>query len=469
MDINFNFLSKKIKGLNKTKTVYTLILLGIFLLTLSQLINKIESLTILFTIYYLVVISYFIINNKNILCDYNFIFINVFFLYSILSPIHYILNNFTSIPMSFEVNYNIIFQVVKEYFFIFGLFSIYAIIFTSKNYKHNNNTNLIKYFNEVDLSRDNIFIIYDVIAVICLIIFIKPILFDRISLLNVNKGEYISLINAKILKYSYYYFQAYSIYVISNLFNLLSRNKLNKKNMPRYFLICIYWMLNLKIGIRFEFMVVFLFSIIYIFSINVKIKKKYILYIGCFAIILLFIGVLREINTLSEIKEKNFMDIFYPMAAEFILPQYISYFYFTFHKTLLLGKSYLIYSLLYLFPSNILSNKPLPFGVEFMIDSKKVGAALAFNPVAEGMINFGENFSLVLVCILIIISILIYFFKKKDPIFYIICTSSIIAFCRGQFSIWITDIIFLYIILKFISLTQKRRKKVGVFNNISNA
>ncbi len=460
-------MDKSLRIMLKSLILISLIIVNYLVSILKS--EDIKLLTTLFITFYIIVITYFIINNgKRALADYRFIFINVFFLYSIVSPIYYILDDFKTIPMNFIVSEQTIFEVVKKYFFTFNIFCIYAIVFSKYKMKKENKKNISKYFNEYNLTQDNLFIIYDFIAILCLLIFLRPVLVDGINIFTVDKRYYASMISSNLTNYSYYYFQAYSIYIICNLLNLFSYKLFNKRNIMRYLLVLIYWGLNLKVGIRFEFIVVFLACIVYAFSINLNIKKRHIMYIGLSVIGLLFIGVIREFRNSSNLSQKNFLQILYPMTAEFILPQYISYFYYNFPKQLILGKSYIIYSFLYLFPSFIIPNKPITMGIEFMNDSRKKGAGLAFNPIAESILNFGERSDIWLPLILISISIIVYLLKDKEPLIYILVVASSVAFCRGQFAIWITDIIFIYTILKFISLTKKRRNKIEVFNNTSN-
>ncbi|MDD3139942.1 MAG: hypothetical protein PHX08_13335 [Lachnospiraceae bacterium] len=144
--------------------------------------------------------------------------------------------------------------------------------------------------------------------------------------------------------------------------------------------------------------------------------------------------------------------LIYAGFAEFILTGYVSCYYISeMPKAYLLGRTYLWDTVTRMFPYAIFPWKPKDLGTLFMSEVLENRIGFAFNPVAEGILNFGK-FSIFTTPIIIFIFMnLGYIMSKRNPLFYIVICAYSLDFCRGQFANCIFDVIFMWFVLNFMT------------------
>ncbi|WP_217820214.1 hypothetical protein [Clostridium tyrobutyricum] len=237
---------------------------------------------------------------------------------------------------------------------------------------------------------------------------------------------------------------SYSFYIIASKLTELLDGKKFKINFIRFIFIFSYWGIYLKAGVRRGALFLICMLFFWILSKNIN-RKKCIGYMTLVFIFLLLLGYIR-----NKVQSVDISYIYINSLGEFILPQWISYYYIYNPKPLLLGKTYL-YTFLYLFPKALLPNKPEDLGIMFWKEAG-TNTALAFNPVAEGIINFG-NLSIIFVPI--IIFVLIFFirkFKKRQLLYFVFCGAAL-NFMRGAMANFIFECLFVFICIKIMNMT----------------
>lgn len=113
-------------------------------------------------------------------------------------------------------------------------------------------------------------------------------------------------------------------------------------------------------------------------------------------------------------------------------------------------------------PSFIFSNKPRLLG-DVLKDEAGLNVAFAFNPIAEGLINFGF---LSVLSTPILMYMYIFFankFKKCNYFMYMLFYGYVMNFFRGMFAVMIFDFIVFYI---FYTLLFKERRKEELYEGI---
>ncbi|MZK52740.1 O-antigen polymerase [Clostridium beijerinckii] len=433
--------------LNKTyykiiayKWIICLILIIFNISYILVILNKksIESLIIMFIlncIYYSFAIKG--ISGNNLIRNIFFILPTVFFLYAVSSPIIFVLNEYKPVVNYFYVDYNIVFETLKIYYFAYLIIIFGGIVF----YRDMSVKNkvLIKVRNKRNICV-NIFC-YILILGTCEYFIIKY----GTNIFNMSKTDilYGGNINAQLIHYINIVLVCFSYKILSNLII----NKVNDKFS--IFMISFYWIFSLTLGMRRE-LVLLILMLVFTYSIEKeKISKRIYIFITFILIYLLFYAFIRQdYYSLNE----NLGRVLYVSLAEFILPQYISYYYFVASSSLKYGVTYL-YAFTQFIPRILYESKPINLGIQF-IQQSGVNVGFAFNPIAEGLINFGKYSSLIVG--ILVLALMIYGREvyRKNNLIYIILLASSVDFNRGQFSVYLIDIIIIYFILRGFGISK---------------
>lgn len=423
-------------------------ILSIFILSIAVRYNNIDynnKLTYIVTIFittFVIFFSYMYSNNKlNIFADVYFIYPFVFFMYSIFGPIYILVYNK---PITYELGsgYDIVLESSYYYLYIFMILAGLVILFYTRKNITNINNKKVNY----RLGRGVIF--FDILAFLLVLFFIINILKNvGVSIFTLDKAvavEKIGMYSNKVLIYGDLILVGYSFYISAATIQSYIRTKMIKYNYLRHTVILIYWLINLKLGIRRGFLFFLLISFVWMIAQKEIKKKKIMKYMGILIIILLILGMIRE-----KVLYTQSSALFFKILGEFMLPQWITYFYILNPKPLSFGITY-CYIFPYMFPKILMPNKPEELGMLFWKEAN-TNTALAFNPVAEGILNFGE-YSIIFVPIIIFIIIYLARKTERKEIFYLVICGSVLNFTRGQFATWAFECLFVFLFIKIMNL-----------------
>ena len=162
-------------------------------------------------------------------------------------------------------------------------------------------------------------------------------------------------------------------------------------------------------------------------------------------IIMLFASFSR-----MHLKKYNIKDVFYYSFGEFINVNYVTNYYINNTYNLKYGKTYTIDVITSVLPKKLYPKKSQQLSTEFM-HTVNSNYGLAFNPIAEGLVNFGNK------CVYILLPLVLFFYiklayiiGKKYNFIYFIFVAENINFMRGQFSNSIFLIAFIGIVVGLI-------------------
>lgn len=438
------------KKINANLIIY---ILGIsVLLMLNNLCNlSIKGILFLYICAYLVfLISCFnkFKSIKLLVCSSEFIYLSVFFIYSLPASFQFIFDNYVPRISYFLINYSIILQTLKLYFNIFLVTLFLICLFGGiKNISEYNVKE--QYVKKINIGLD----VFDFISLFVVIYFYY---LHLKSGLNLSSTYFMTLrmsIQSDIGNLNSYIYLYMISYCFTNFYIIINDNRTKNKlqNIKvLYFVIIsiLFWGISLLTDRR-NF--VNLLLLILLCSINKikKIKFKNVFSIILCVLILLSISYFRS-NTLS----RKFNDIMFLSTGEFVLTNYVSSYYINHNFDKYYGSTYVFDTFTSFIPRSLYKNKPELLSKRFKKQTG-INVAYAYNPVAEGIVNFGTIGAIFVVpCVLLFLSNLAYFFGKKNLIFfYIVCGESI-NFCRGIFSVSMFSIVFIsifsYLILWFM-------------------
>lgn len=414
-------------------------------------------LVILFSSTYVLTIIFFKIilgNTKRLVTAIETIYISIYFLYSIMNPIQFMLDGGGQRSWIVSVNSDLIVATLLLYFNVYCLFVILLLLtgHPKTNTFEDVASKLINQKIKVTLKPN----VFDLIAFGCLIIF--AYYFVR------NIGNLLSFVSFTSLRsdltfsgqqYIWLYMMAYTLTFMSGI--PFQRNYLLKTtNLLRVILVICFWAMSLLIDRRHILPVVVSVALLFLAT-----KRKVSLksFVPFFVVIatLLSLAVIRLGYTLNSLA---FPTLFYTLFGEFILTNYVSCYYIANPPAaLLFGSTYIWNTLTRIVPRAIFPGKPEDLALVFYNQAIHTGSGYAFNPIAEGLINFG-TFS-------VISTPLVIFFVmsigsrlyKKEPLFYLMMCAYSFDFMRGEFPNSMFDIAVLYIFLHFMNKSTLSKSK----------
>lgn len=432
------------------KLKFIFIYLYIILLFLGNLFNNnIEISLIYFSISYILYLIYSLMklkSFKNVLLTPEFIFESVFLIYSIMAAIMFIIDGYKPRVDFFKIDYNTIFETLKLYLNINIVLGIIMII-KKDNTIINCSPQIEKYCKKIDSKIT----IWDIIAILCSIYFIYLNFRNGFSIFNTNNRILRTMISSEFNSYIYLYMISYCSVKYAEI---IYTKMITKKSIMVLIITVPFWIISLLTDRRnFINLLIILFMII--ISKMKKLKIKSLLKIIIVLLVFLSIGYFRANSSFSKDRIK---ELFYMSNGEFILSHYVSEYYINNNNDLYYGKTYIVDTLTKFIPRAIYKSKPIDLSEKFLNEAK-TNVGFAFNPVAEGLINFGQFWSI------IIVPFTIYFYiwlanklYKRNIFGFLIITGYSINIFRGFFANSIFAIVFMLIIIKL--MTDRRVKKL---------
>lgn len=376
-----------------------------------------------------------------------FIYGICFFVYSIVGCIIFVLDNYIPRFYYFRITEKILTKTLSIYINVFCIYNIFVLLFNKMKPKEYDKL-LIKAGNS-NIITNNMTIFFNIVALGISILNLTKILEYGPTFFSLTTSAKRLIINSGVTHYFNLFMVVYSLYISL----LYSTNKKDYRNIFSIISISTYWIIALTCERRM-FVTFFLG---FIFIILIKIKKlglKRIMTLIFIFILLLFSAAIRDNIKFSNHK---FMDVLYSSTTEFYCTFMISDAYVYDSHDLEYGKTYIIDSLSKLLPKFILTNKSEDLSFKFKKEYN-TNVGFAFNPVAEGILNFGKFAPIMVALIMFLICSIANFLSKYNILYYIILLIFSLDFCRGAFSNVFFDTIFCFILI-FI-LTKISIKKV---------
>ena len=443
---------KKYKLINFI-SIFILIMMSLIVNTNSEI--GIKGMIAFSTISYLIVLITLLLKYKNfksLLISCEFVFETIYMAYALPAAICFLIDGGIGRIAMFRITQSTILKTLIIYYNINIVFIVLLLLRRNdiKNYDFIKN----KLSFDIKFNKINIF---DIIALLLTGYFIWKNLKDGLITSNISyytKRSMLSLGN--IYDYIFMYMIAYCY---SNYY-LYAYNKTRIKLFSsKLFLVIIlaifFWGISLFTGRRYFIFLILLLTFV-IFSKVKKIKLKSMLILGTIICSLLFLSFYR-----MHLKQYTFKDVYYFSFGEFINVNYVSNYYMCHDYELQYGKTYILNTITYLLPSKIYKNKPKTLALEFM-NKIRSNYGLAFNPIAEGLINFGEKWIyLFLPLVFIFYTNLAYKLGKIHNFLYFIVASETINFMRGQFATSIFSIAFIGILSYLIVVSNINMKYIN--------
>lgn len=375
------------------------------------------------------------------------IYLSVFLIYSIMASIQFKLDDGSQRMWYFTITEELMGKTLNLYLQIFLFFVL--LLFLLGHPKNN----FEKVAGQLCITKNvKQMLIADAIAVLCTLIF-WAFLGKNINQLLSSYVNFRRNMSFSGQQYVWLYMMAYTISFLSGA-SINRAFLLKRSNLFRMTVIVLFWMSSILTDRR-HIMPVIIAVFLMVMSQNKTIKLKHI---AKLAIIVAFMMVYAVVRLGLSVGKIPIETLVYTMSGEFILTQYVTCYYVA-HPVprFLFGETYTWYTITKVIPRAFYSGKPLDLSLVFYNQVIKSGSAFAFNPVAEGLINFGE-FSV------FITPIIIYLFMrigikigKREPLFYYIICAYSLDFFRGEFANCIFDIVFLYLCIKFFVGVRLKR------------
>lgn len=443
--------------------------ISIFVSFLMILINNlidynIKVRLILFFLYFCFIIIFSVVRMKeikNCFFNINFIYGCVFFVYSFVGPLIFVLDNYSPRYYYFNYNTTTMNQALKIYINIYSIFNILS--FTFNKIKPIDMKTRVDNLKFKTMSLNNTLTIYDFIALFSTLYCLIKLILCGTSFFGLSTLQKRDVLNSGISHYINLYVIVYSLFLILPF--LFKNQKKNFAFYTRVLNIAVYWCIFLTCE-RSVF-VAFLIGFIMLFVTKLnKIKLKHILMITFIFVMFLFSAATRENISFSNHKIN---DVLYSSTTEYYCTFTITNALLNYNEKLSYGKTYYYDSFTKLFPSFILKNKPKDLSQQFK-EKNNLNVGFAFNPVAEGIINFGIFGATIFVPMLMfVITSIAEKFGKKNILYYVIVACYSLYYCRGAFSNFFFDIIFCYVIIFCIykiNFLGGKNERSGI-NNIS--
>lgn len=433
------------------KKEFILNILFSLIFTLFIIINKVtmnNNCTLVFKILldllvgvFFVIFSFIRLKSfKNMYRNIYFIYGLFFFIYSIIGCVIFVLDNYSPRFYYFKINEGILVQTLAIYINVFCIYNIFICIFNrikiidfDKALNKNGNSNIIS---------NNMIIFFDIIAIVMALWNLYKILKCGSSFFSLSTSSKRLIIDSGVSHYINLFMIVYSLYI--SLIYITKKG--GYKNKLSIFSIVIYWLVTLTCERRMfvTFLIGFIFIMLYKFE---KIGFKKLIIIVLTFILLLFSAAIRDNVKFSNHK---FIDVLYSSATEFYCTFMISDAYVYDKHELEYGKTYIVDSLSKLLPQAILTNKSEDLSFKFKKEYN-TNVGFAFNPVAEGILNFGNFAPIMVAIIMFLICLFALAISKKNILYYIILLTFSLDFCRGAFSNVFFDTIFCYVLIFVLS------------------
>lgn len=388
---------------------------------------------------------------KNLFTSIEFLYITGFSAYALMPAIQYIIDDGMQRLVFFSITANGIQTSIKWYYVVFLLIASILLLF-----RYPKNKKIELYFRQAlqNSQHGQTGVFFDLIAIACLGLFIYSFLRNGISFFELDFAYRRKLANFALQQYVWLYMMVYSVERLCDV----NFEKTILKKAPQILVIVSFWIMSSLIDRRHLIPVVVAVAVYGLLG-KKKIDLKIVLGMVLFVAAMAFYAVLR---LGLVVKELDFGTFVYEAFSEFILTGYITVYYATHIPSSYLGGStYLWDTVTRIFPRVVFPWKPEDLAVTFMSSVLQNRVGFAFNPIAEGYLNFGNLLVLFVPLVFILFVEIGYKLSKKMPVYYLLFCAYFLDFNRGQFSNCMFDIIFMYIILFFMERLKVRNGRIN--------
>lgn len=392
---------------------------------------------------------------KDLYRNIEFIFGLCFFIYSIIGSIIFVLDDYSPRFYYFRINEIGMCKTLSIYISVLSIYG-FLCFFLNRikkiDYDKMIENNIIKLY-----TKKSINVFFDLLTLFATVANVSKILRYGSSFWSFSTGMKRTILNSGISHYLNLYMVVYSLYIVLKMIKL----KEKKSSMKfQIFFTSIYWLVFLTCERRL-FVTFFLGAAFILLKQVNKIKFKSIFIFICLIFIFLFSAAIRDNISL---RNHSLIDVIYSSSTEFYCTFMISEAYVQNPPELTYGKTYIIDSLEKIVPRGIYSNKSLDLSMRFK-EQYNTNVGFAFNPVAEGILNFGDYAPFFVAIIMILITSFAHYMCKKNILYYIIILAFSLDFCRGAFSNLFFDILFCFIIIFIIYNVTMGKKEKYDFDN----
>lgn len=440
--------------LNKKSQKMNIILFVINVLFIigANVINlTIVHLLILFLFSYIIfmIYSYKSLSNlRNLFLSAEVIFVSVFFIYAVPNAFIYVLDGYVPRITYFLINQITVFKTLLLYF---NIYTVLILIIMLTGGVHTLKINESKLNNKTLVSFD----LFDLVALVLTAYFYYLNFRNGFSIFGQFFQDLRQNILSSVHNLNNYMYLYMIVYCYINLYKIIYRDRKKQKFTYKEFFFLIifvaFWSLSLLTDRRNLFTLILLLVFLFFNKLKkINFKKVFIL-------VLCVVALMSMSYFRSGTNRRDINNVLFLSLGEFIFVNYVSEYYINnCSDDLYYGKTYLFDTMVSVIPRRFYPNKPETLSVKFWREAK-TNVGYAFNPVAEGLINFGIKGSVLMVPFVILFFIkMAYRFSKKNFLYYFIICSESINFYRGTFSSTIFTLVVMLLLSKLMLLNYKR-------------
>ncbi len=438
------------------KKTFLMIFINVFFMLVANVVHlSIVHLLLLFLISYFIFLFYSyksLGNLRNLFLSAEFIFVSVFFIYAVPNAFIYVLDGYVPRISYFFIDYSTVFKTLLLYFNIYTVLLL-TIMFTGG--VHSLKYDESKFKNKKTLIS---FDLFDLIAFVLTAYFYYLNFRNGFSIFGQFFQDLRQNIQSSVHNLNNYMYLYMIIYCYINLYKIVYKDRTKQKFTYKelFFLIILvaFWSLSLLTDRRNLFTLI-IFLVFLFFDKLKKINFKKLLILGLCIISLMSMSYFRSGTNRRDINNVLFLSL-----GEFIFVNYVSEYYINNCEDLYYGRTYVFDTMVSVIPRRFYPNKPETLSVKFWREAK-TNVGYAFNPVAEGLINFGVKGAVLIVPFVILFFIkMAYWFSKKNFLYYFIICGESINFYRGTFSSTIFTLVVMIVLAKLMLFNNKINNKL---------
>lgn len=418
---------------------------GLLILVVATLVNVFKlSLLPLIIIFFVLFLAFTVCVYKKLgllkqlILSPEFIFALVFFVYAIPASVMFLLDGEVPRVSFFTIDMDTMTRTLYLYFNIFVIYV--AIVFLGNRIKPVSFKEKISDFrlnNKVGL-----LVVLDIIAIGLTAYFYYLHFRNGADVLTQYFHEIREMIQSGVHNLNSYIYLFMIPYSYVSIMDLISnRFKFYPHKYLRLLILISFWGLSLFTDRRNFVMLLIMVAITVLYFVK-RIKLRYVFISVGVVLLLLFGSFLR-----SGSNNGSPQNMFYYMNGEFILTNYVSQFYIDKNNDFKYGSTYVIDTITAPIPRSIYKDKPEMLSVQFQQEAK-TNVAYAFNPVAEGLINFGCIGAAIFVPIVLFLFTFVSRLLGKFRLdYYVVVFASSVGFCRGIFSVTVFSIVCICLVI----------------------
>lgn len=387
---------------------------------------------------------------RRLVLSIEFVLITAFLLYAVIGPITFVWDGFKPRTYAFSITRVDMLITLQLYFKILIQTALWLVLFFVRSEKQG----FAVITSRVSLTiRHSIFA--DILAVGCVIFFSFLFLKSGFSVFDLYIRDIRTQVDTPVNQYIYVFMVVYS-YVFLQEF--IVHRMVQSITILRIGMIALFWFFSLFVDRRY--FVLLMLMVAYTVICNAKkIRIRSIFIILMILVVLLLTSMLREGFSLGSL---SMNDSFYYSTTEFTLTNYVSVFYSARAGTiypLMHGLTYTWYVFAYLFPSVIFPWKPESLGTVFM-QQAHTNVGFAFNPVAEGIVNFGMNCVYLVPVLLVLYVWVAKTLGRRNKFIYILFYAYVINLMRGMTAMIVFELVFMVVL--FYLFFEKAPQKMNM-------